>query len=141
MKKIILMPLLIIALAIPSTRTYASTTTTTNTAKENTIKKCSKAEKKIRKKYRKVKIVSTGKKFDRLLTSRKNKKYYLVEKETGIVTNAKKGDGLTSHGYYISYKRVKGIKKGSRIVSYFVYQKGNNHIDDIIDRYDVVIKR
>ena len=102
------------------------------------------AEKRIKKAYKHVKIVKHTKnnddRFWSIIEHRKGKKYYVVERIAGTVTNSKK-DGRDANGYYISYKRVKGVKAGSKVISYFVYSRSNNYCDDIIARYDVVIKK
>ena len=113
-------------------------------AKSPSVKQCETVEKRIKKAYKHVKIVKHTKnnddRFWYVVEHRKGKKYYIVEKITGTVTNSKK-DGKDANGYYISYKRVKGVKSGSKVTSYFVYSRGNNYCDDIIARYDVVIKK
>lgn len=101
-------------------------------------KECVRVEKQIKYKYgKKTRIYDSSKLSYRTLTTRKNKSI-IVERVYGKVTTGK--NGRDSNGYYISYKGVRGIHKGSRIVSYFVYNPKNNYSDDIIKRYDVVVK-
>lgn len=113
-------------------------------AKSPAVKQCETVEKRIKKAYKHVKIVKRTKnnddRFWSIIEHRKGKKYYVVERIAGTVTNSKK-DGRDANGYYISYKRVKGVKAGSKVISYFVYSRSNNYCDDIIARYDVVIKK
>ena len=113
-------------------------------AKSPSVKQCETVEKRIKKAYKHVKIVKHTKNNDNsfwnVIEHRKGKKYYVVEKITGTVTNSK-GDGRDASGYYISYKRVKGVRAGSKVTSYFVYSRSNNYCDDIIARYDVVTKK
>lgn len=68
----------------------------------------------------------------------------IIEKIIGTVIN-KKGDGRimgakTSHDY-ISYKRVKGAKKGDTILTICIYTPGNSYEDDICERFDYIIDR
>lgn len=110
-------------------------------AKTSTLQfKCLKTEQKIKKKYKKVKIISTGKKCDKAIAHCKGKKYFIVERCTGIVINSRH-DGKIRNGSYISYRCVKGVKKGNTVVSYFVYSRSNNACDDIIKRYDVIVEK
>lgn len=99
-------------------------------------------EKMIRHKYKRVKILNgdNSPEFWHRIETRKGKRFYYVEKVTGTVKNARTGDGVAGCGY-VNYKRVKGIKKGSKVVSWFVYSRNNNTCDDIIARYDVIIKK
>lgn len=113
-------------------------------AKSPAVKQCETVEKRIKKAYKHVKIINHTKnnddRFWHVIEHRKGKKYYVVERIAGTVTNSKK-DGRDANGYYISYKRVNGVKAGSKVISYFVYSRSNNYCDDIIARYDVVIKK
>ena len=61
-------------------------------------------------------------------------KYILVEKINGKVVN-KNLDGKTADGYYISYKGVKGAKKGNKYTTYCIYDN-SEYVDDIIGRID-----
>ena len=77
------------------------------------------------------------------LTHRKGN-YMVIEISDGTVINSKTGAGkldTTDKTYnYISYKGVKGIRNGSRIKTYAVYNPNNNYEDDIATRFDKVIK-
>ena len=99
-------------------------------------------EKVIRHRYKRVKILNgdDSSEFWHKIETRKGKCFYYVEKVTGTVKNAKTGDGVAGCGY-VNYKRVKGIKRGSKVVSWFVYSRNNNACDDIIARYDVIIRK
>ena len=104
-------------------------------------RKAAKIEKSIKKKYQRIRIIKgdDSEKFWNKIEHRKGKSFYYVEKVTGTVIN-KKGDGAAEDGY-INYRRVKGIKPGSKVVSWFVYSRNNNAWDDIIARYDLLIKK
>lgn len=70
----------------------------------------------------------------------------IVERCIGIVVNKETGDGrLLNYQdpdyYYISYNSMDDIRDGTIVLSYMVYNPGNNYIDDIMDRYDFVISR
>lgn len=104
-------------------------------------RKAVKIEKGIKKKYKRIRIIrgDGSEKFWNKIEHRKGKSFYYVEKVTGTVIN-KKGDGVAEDGY-INYRRVKGIKPDSKVVSWFVYSRNNNAWDDIIARYDLLIKK
>lgn len=76
-----------------------------------------------------------------ILETRKNKNIIVIEKITGVVIdNNKNGKINTKSKYnYISYKGVKGAKKGNKIVTYLLYNPDSNYIDDVVYRYDKVI--
>ena len=100
---------------------------------------------KLKRKYPKAKVYTTMQidKKPTILTKRKGK-YTLIEITKGKCLN-KKGDGRilnTTETYYnyISYRRVKGARKGSRITTYFVYDN-SNEVDTIIERVDVITRR
>lgn len=80
-----------------------------------------------------VKVVKSEKMTARTLEHRKDR-YILVEIVKGKCLNAK-GDGKTTDGYYISYSKVKGHKRGAKYTTYCVYAN-NNYIDDIRIRAD-----
>ena len=135
MKKIVMLTLvvLMISVAVPITIQ----------AKTSAQTRVTQTEKKIKKRFKKIKIVTRTKhNFNKVckdISHRKGKEYYLIEKFQGSALN--KIDGRDSNGHYVSYKYVKGVRKGSRVITYLVYSKTNNECDDIIARYDVVIKR
>ena len=81
----------------------------------------------------KVKVVESSKLTEHRLTGRYNK-YILVERIKGKCIN-NSGDGRTSDGYYISYKRVKGHKAGRKYTTYAIYDN-SRYVDDIIGRCD-----
>ena len=67
----------------------------------------------------------------------------IIEKMIGTVTN-RKGDGrLMGVGKYnyISYKGVKGIRKGDVVLTVVIYNPANNYEDDIVERFDYIIDR
>lgn len=74
----------------------------------------------------------------------------IIERVYGIVTNKKK-DGKQINpgvgcGSYISYKGVKGAKKGDVIMTILVYaptgkKYDEGNVDDIVDRFDYIIDR
>lgn len=112
------------------------------TVQAKTVSTCRKAEKLIRKRYGKkwkVRFYNSTNLSTRKLKTRKGKGVVIVEKIRGTVTD-NRSNGNTN-GCYISYKSVKGVRKGSQVVTYLVYNPRTNYIDDIIRRYDVVIKR
>lgn len=87
----------------------------------------------------KVKIVNGNQLTEHKLIKRKNSVLY-IERIVGQVVN-KRLDGRTSDGYYISYKSLKGkAHKGNVVITYCVYNPYTHWIDDIDERYDIIIK-
>ena len=71
------------------------------------------------------------------LESRKTWDWYVVEVSTGTVLDAE-GNGrldLDPPYNYISYKKL-GFEPGTRVVTYCVYERLSDGVDDIIARYD-----
>ena len=134
MKKIVMLELvvLIISVAVPVT-TQAKTSAQTRVTQ---------TERKIKKRFKRIKIVTRTKhNFNKVwkeTAHRKGKGYYIVEKFQGTALN--KYIGRDPNGYYTSYKYVKGVRKGSKVITYLVYCRGCNEPDDIVARYDVVVK-
>lgn len=81
----------------------------------------------------KVYVVDSEEVYPQFLWERKNN-YILVEVIKGECLNDE-GDGRTSDGYYISYKRVKGHEEGNMYTTYCVYAN-NNYEDDVRIRVD-----
>lgn len=68
----------------------------------------------------------------------------IIEQRVGIVTNKETGDGKIlglEENDYICYSRVKGIRDGSIVLTYFIYNPDTNYIDDIMYRCDYIIDR
>lgn len=87
----------------------------------------------------KVKIVNGNQLTEHKLIKRKNRVLY-IERIVGQVVN-KRLDGRTSDGYYISYKSLKGkAHKGNVVITYCVYNPYTHWIDDINERYDIIIR-
>lgn len=112
-------------------------------------KSCKAVEKIIQMKYHKfgkLKTLPTHKLTDDVLLNRKGTGKIIVERCKGTVLNwdfdgkiDKTVKGREFYNY-ISYRRVKNIRPGSKIVTYYVYNWNNNYCDDILERYDVVVK-
>ena len=111
-------------------------------AKTSAQTRVTQTEKKIKKRFKRIKIVTRTKynfkKVWKETAHRKGKGYYLVEKFQGTALN--KYIGRDPNGYYTSYRYVRGVRKGSRIITYLVYCRHCNEPDDIVARYDVVVK-
>lgn len=74
-----------------------------------------------------------------MLLARKAKRIVYVERIVGKVVNSNM-DGLTTNGHYMSYRSLRGYaKKGDEVVTYCVYNPFSKAIDDVIDRFDVVL--
>lgn len=67
----------------------------------------------------------------------------IIEKSIGVVTNARKDGRLYGCGKYnyISYRNVKGCRKGDTILTICIYNPGSKAEDDIIERFDYIIDR
>ena len=86
----------------------------------------------------KVKIIPEGKLSYNRKVSRKGKILY-IERIVGVVTSANL-DGKTSNGYYISYRCLKGkASKGDVIVTYCVYNPHTHWVDDVDERFDIIL--
>lgn len=75
------------------------------------------------------------------LESRIDWDWYVVEVSTGTVLDAE-GNGrldLDPPYNYISYKRL-GFEPGTRVVTYCVYERFSDGVDDIIARYDYPLR-
>lgn len=116
MKKIIILVLFVLCLAMPMTSVSAKT----YKSNMQIVKML------CRKQHRPFKIVS-GSKAYKALAHRKGKKTLIVEK---IVTysNGKKG-GFGKEGYMAYNKRV---KKGKKVISYIIYSNKSNEPDDVL---------
>ena len=87
----------------------------------------------------KIRFVSEGKLTRKMLLTRKAKRIVYVERIVGKVINSNM-DGVTTNGHYMSYRSLRGYAhKGDEVVTYCVYNPFSNAIDDIIDRFDVVL--
>lgn len=133
MKKIIVLVLVVLmTVAVPVTAQ----------AKTSAQTRVTQTERKIKKKFKRVKIITRTKhNFNKVwkeTAHRKGKGYYIVEKFQGTALN--KYIGRDPNGYYTSYKYVKGVRKGSKVITYLVYCRSCNEPDDIVARYDVVVK-
>lgn len=133
MKRVVMLVLIIFMISIVPIAAQAKTSAQTRVTQ---------TEKKIKKRFKRIKIVTRTKhnfnKVWKQTAHRKGKGYYIVEKFQGTVLN--KYIGRDPNGYYTSYKYVKGVRKGSKVITYLVYCRSCNEPDDIIARYDVVVK-
>lgn len=89
-----------------------------------------------------VEVVDSGRLTHEMIENRDEK--LLIEKCIGVVENSDTGDGRILNtpegvGNYISYRRVDGVKDGSVVLTYFIYDPHNNYVDGIVDRFDYVI--
>ncbi len=87
----------------------------------------------------KVKVVSEKRFTKKVVSKRKGKNILLIEKIKGRVVDAGK-HGRTSEGHYISYTMVEDAKKGDTVITYCIFNPENNYVDDVIYRYDFVLK-
>ena len=64
------------------------------------------------------------------------------DKLDGIILNCNTEDGGYTNkdgGNYISYKRVDGVKKGDKVLTYYIYNPFTNEQDDVLTRLDFII--
>lgn len=86
----------------------------------------------------KTKIVSERKLTEKMLLRRKNKTLY-IERIIGKVVNNRL-DGETTEGHYMSYRCLRGkAHKGDVIITYCIYNPFTKWIDDIDERYDIIL--
>lgn len=94
------------------------------------------------KKYGKIKFIRFNNLTDKVLCHRKNKGVVIVDITEGICLNSN-GDGRVintrkGYGNYISYRGLRNCKKGSKVITYSVYEPWNNYTDGIMFRVDIV---
>ena len=134
MKKIMMWTLMALMISV--------TIPVTTQAKTSAQTRVTQTERKIKRKFKRIKIVTRNKhNFNKVwkeTAHRKGKGYYIVEKFQGTALN--KYIGRDPNGYYTSYRYVRGVRKGSKVITYLVYCRHCNEPDDIVARYDVVIK-
>ena len=108
--------------------------------------KCDMIEKEIREEYGDFNVYTSTEltedtenaRYKNLLENRMNSEKVIVERTKGTVLNEDM-DG-EAEGYYISYRSVPDAQPGDEVITYLVYNPATNYIDDIIERYDVVVK-
>lgn len=90
------------------------------------------------------KVIDCDKLTENMLIHRSNRKHHImyIERIVGRVTD-NKGNGKVLNppkngGYYISYRSVKGARKGDLIITYCVYNPYSNYDDDVIERWDFI---
>ena len=144
MKKLITICIFVFLLGFP---TYAKTVATesiggytiriTQRGDETKVKWCGKTYRKYH--FRgKVKIVSEGRLTARMLRKRKGNVLY-IERIIGTVINDHL-DGRTTENHYINYRCLKGkVHKGDAVVTYCIYNPFTRWIDDISDRFDIIL--
>lgn len=88
------------------------------------------------------KVIDCNDLTEEMLTTRADHNIMYIERIYGIVTDNKKNGKVLNPpadgGYYISYKSVKGSRKGDVIVTYCVYNPYTNWDDDVIERWDFI---
>lgn len=67
----------------------------------------------------------------------------IIEKIIGqVTTDELDGKILNPSSYnegYISYKRVEGVRKNDKVLTYYIYNPFTNEVDDVLTRLDFVI--
>lgn len=68
----------------------------------------------------------------------------IIERCYGVVIDAGNGAGKVLNPCdedfdYISYSRCEGIREGTLMMTYLVYDPDTNYFDDIMERYDCVV--
>lgn len=110
-----------------------------NTAfSDETVLKCEEIEKEIIEEYGDFEMFSTSELTGEMLENRMNGDKVIVERTKGIVLDDELNGSEEDH--YISYKSVEGAQPGDEIITYLVYNPATSYIDDIIERYDVIVK-
>lgn len=68
-----------------------------------------------------------------------------MERCIGVVTNSEQGDGVVLNAAnadydYIGYRGIDWpLSDGAVLLSYMVYNPGNEYVDDIVERYDFIL--
>lgn len=108
-------------------------------ATSNGINQYRRQARKIEKRY-KLKAIDSSKLTHKMIINRKHT--VILERCIGKVKNKNKDGKVlnTNEGNYISYKGVK-CKTGDIVVSYFLWNPENNSVDDVVARWDFVIKK
>lgn len=63
---------------------------------------------------------------------------FIIEILKGTVIDSE-GNGIDCCGYYTHYDNTR-FSKGDNIKTVFVYNPCNNYLDDIVSRYDIIIR-
>ena len=68
----------------------------------------------------------------------------IIERCYGVVIDAENGACKVLNPYdedydYISYSRCEGVRGGTLMMTYLVYDPDTNYFDDIMERYDCVV--
>ena len=100
--------------------------------------KCEEIEKEIIEEYGDFEMFSTSELTGEMLENRMNGDKVIVERTKGIVLDDELNGSAEDH--YISYRSVEGAQPGDEIITYLVYNPATSYIDDIIERYDVIVK-
>lgn len=108
------------------------------TVKDETTLKCEEIEKEIIEEYGDFEIFSTSELTSEMLENRMNGNKVIVECTKGIVLDDELNG--SAENYYISYRSVEGAQPGDEIITYLVYNPATSYIDDIIERYDIIVK-
>jgi len=95
-------------------------------------------EKEIIEEYGDFEMFSTSELTGEMLENRMNGDKVIVERTKGIVLDDELNGSAEDH--YISYRSVEGAQLGDEIITYLVYNPATSYIDDIIERYDVIVK-
>lgn len=105
---------------------------------DETVLKCEEIEKEIIEEYGDFEMFSTSELTGEMLENRMNGDKVIVERTKGIVLDDELNGSAEDH--YISYRSVEGAQPGDEIITYLVYNPATSYIDDIIERYDVIVK-
>lgn len=118
---------------------FSSITSVEAASKNKSLKKYRKVAERIEKKYG-LNAIDSSKLTYEMITHRKHT--VILERCIGKVKNKNKDGKVlnTNEGYYISYNGVK-CKKGDIVITYFLWNPENNLDDDVIARWDYVIKK
>lgn len=89
-----------------------------------------------------VKVIDCNDLTEEMLTTRTEHHIMYIERIIGKVADNEKNGKIfnppVDGGYYISYKSVKGARKGDVIITYCVYNPYTNWDDDVIERWDFI---
>ena len=83
-------------------------------------------------------MFSTSELTGEMLENRMNGYKVIVERTKGIVLDDELNGSAEDH--YISYRSVEGAQPGDEIITYLEFNTAKRNIDNIIERYDVIVK-
>lgn len=115
-RKFFIILLTVITISLSIIPTFAQTVSNYELVKEYCFKN-----------YPNYQVVVFSKWNDKKMSHRANKKVVYVEK---FISYSKGKYGYSKDGYYVKYNQK--VKKGKKVISYFIYNPYTNYCDDVV---------